>query len=226
MVGWRFAFHDVAPDVLMDLTYMFGWDEPGRDPAIDAFTKANVRPLVDQWKAHQATHGCTLGLLHGPRETVVVHGRLGAPSSVVRYSGAAAFILRACGAIRSRTGVLAAVNRGTADAAGTFGEESLDQQGLDFFITRWRKAGVPVHEPELPAAPQDVFDTLAGDGLLMREGGSVLTLPLNYFRMVHGEIVSGDPLTLLAYLTLPAAESQSHSPTELVAAASPVRSAP
>ena len=201
--GWRFAFHDVPPDVLMDLTYMFEWDEPGRDPAIDQFARARIRPLVDAWKRHELEEGCTLGLLHGPHSTAVIHGALSAPDRVVHYTSAAASILRAAGAIRVQARLLEALERGDLELPGESDEERLDEASFDFFLRRWQDAGVPVEDAALSGDHAAVLESLIERGLLMREGGKVLSLPVNCFRTVHQEILARDGQALLAYLLVP-----------------------
>jgi len=201
--GWKLAFHDVAPDVLMDLTYMFEWDEPGRDVAVDELAKTRIRPLVEAWKKHQAEEGCTLSVLHGPRQSAVIHGRLEAPRRIVRYSGAAASILRACGAHRPQAKLLEALAQGDSELPWESEEESLDQGNYDFFLDRWRKAGVPLEEAGLAGPHAAIVESLVGEGLLMREEGRILTLAVNCFRSVHREILARDSMTFFAYLTAP-----------------------
>jgi ribosomal peptide maturation radical SAM protein 1 len=217
--GWKFAFHDVAPDVLMDLTYMFDWEEPNRDDGVEKFAESSVRPLVAEWKKHQATEGCTLSILYGIGEAAVIHGRLESPARIVRYGGAAAFILRAADGIRSAARVLETLAQAGSEPADSLDVASLDQQSFDFFLGRWRKAGVTIEEATPGGSHHEVVDRLVSAGLLIREGGSVLTLPVNCALKLQSDALRRDPAALLAHLMSASAESSRVATSDAIAVA-------
>jgi hypothetical protein len=201
----------------MDLTYMFDWEEPNRDDEVARFAETYVRPLVAAWKKHQATEGCTLSVLYGSREAAVIHGRLESPTRIVRYAGAAAFILRAADGIRSAARVLESLAQAGSEPADSFDVASLDQQSFDFFLGRWRTAGVTIEEAAPGGSHREVVDRLVTEGLLIREGGSVLTLPVNCARKLQSDVVRRDPAALLAHLMSASTESSRVAASDVIA---------
>jgi hypothetical protein len=99
--------------------------------------------------------------------------------------------------------IVEALDRGDAELPGEAEEECLDAASFDYFVRRWADAGVRVDDDVLGGSPGCVIESLIARGLLMREGGRILSLPINCFRLVHREVLGRDQRALLAYLTLP-----------------------
>lgn len=169
----RLAFPDVPPEILERLTYILEYFVPERDPALDAYFESVLYPLLEQWRQQFAAHGCTLSILHGPEESLLVHGSIKAPKRLTRVRGRLRQVLLAC----ERTllvETLAALIRG--DRVESTGLRLLDATAYAELV-----AGLSfnLESPRLLELGEDldrILDGASDAGLIMREGAKVLSL--------------------------------------------------
>lgn len=168
---YRHAFPEVAGAMLGRLAYRFDFTEPARDPALDALMHGEMRPLVKAWKARFAAAGPTLHVAHGPEESVLVLGPLEDPERLLRVDGALRAALLAFDGVRPE--------RDLAPEADVCPDATLTVAAADYASLLLRHAarcdgralGLGL---DAPAA----LDLLERNGLLVREHGAALALPI------------------------------------------------
>jgi ribosomal peptide maturation radical SAM protein 1 len=173
-VWYRDAFPQVAERELGDLAYRFEFDEPDRDPRIDAFIESGLRPLVESWKERWARDGCTFAVVHGlGGMSAVVTGPIHAPRQVTVVDALVGRILRAADAITTRKRI--AEHLGRPEEHGAF---ALEAEPFQRFLQLHRD--VTVDQRALtPVNVDGVIDLLEERRLLMTEGPRVLSLPVD-----------------------------------------------
>ncbi|MFT3924514.1 MAG: RiPP maturation radical SAM C-methyltransferase [Myxococcales bacterium] len=190
---YRHAFPGIGDDQLAELAYRFEYEEPGRDPALTRFIEHELRPLLTAWQRRYAAEGPTLGVIHGPEESLLVLGRLTNPIRVLRLDAPVAAVLRAADQIVSATtldklgdGPVGAVNGPMLDEA-------------DYHVAVRRLAGRGLSLETSTPTPLDLrgaalvakLETL---GLVLQEGNRVLSLPINLSRVVERQNAAAVPL--------------------------------
>ncbi len=179
---YRMVFPDVAPERLAGFAYLFDSTIEGRDPAIDAFFLATVRPLLNGWRRRYEERGCTLSIVHGPEESLLVRGSLERPDRVERVRGALRWLLRRAEEIRPVRDLEA------GERAGLSGNppETLSARLYDRTVAGLaRRAGAPGSLDSPPSA-RGALDLAEELGLVLREGDRALGLAVDRTRRGRG----------------------------------------
>lgn len=167
---YRMAFPEVPPARLARMAYRFDFNDRHRDPALDAFVRQSLRPEVHAWKRSFGAHGPTLHLVHGPDESTLVLGSLASPERLIRVAG----VLRR-----------ALINADAARLEQRLFEppdEAAKALEVDARLYRHFLAVSPglrdTRGLDTPLGEEEAVALLETRGLLLREGGAALALPL------------------------------------------------
>jgi len=177
----RFAFADLDPQYVERLTYQFDHEVEGRPPGLDASIRETLEPPITRWQRRYRERGCTLSMIDGPDESLLVEGPLLEPERIRRLRGPLRDLLKACESIQPERLLLA---RLAADQpAATDGEPPLSRAAFRSVLDELRFTGVlPEDGPAATASDAlEMADTL---GWVFRESGRVLALPVNMTRFV------------------------------------------
>lgn len=183
---YREAFPEVPPERLGRLAYRFDYEEPGRDPIINQFVETTVAALVSRWRSSFSASGPTLGIVHGADESAVVCGPLRDPERVIRVDGAVRLVLTQAEGITTESKIMEAFSR--PDRREGDAPDSLSRDEYSRFL---RGAGglIVDHRASQLAGSPLLLDTLDSSGLIMRESGRVLALPVNWTAAVRESAV-------------------------------------
>jgi magnesium-protoporphyrin IX monomethyl ester (oxidative) cyclase len=170
------AFAELAPELVERLSHCFECRILGRDPEVDAIFEATVRPLLEEWRARFAKRGCTLSIVHGPVESLVIRGPFFTPERLVRVRGTLRGILLACEGVQSEGSLSAALEGSVATEAvpAALYAQLLSTLACD--------NPPPLGEGSL----EEMLAAAEADGLIVREGSQVLALPVNRTAYIQG----------------------------------------
>lgn len=183
------AFPGLTPDRLEQIAYRFDYDDPARDPRIDALIDDQLRPLVAQWKAGFAAHGPTLNLLNAPEGSALALGPLGEPERVVLLPQSVAEMLRACDACchwQSLSG-----DRLAPTNWDTMGARALPAELLQAYVERFASRVQDHRSADM--TPEAMLARMIETGLILSEGERVLAMPLHVDETRLGAVVALGP---------------------------------
>jgi magnesium-protoporphyrin IX monomethyl ester (oxidative) cyclase len=178
----RLAFHDVSDDLLGRFAYDFDYEFENRPPDLDVRIVELLEPLLAQWRQRFEADGCTLSMVDGPDESVLIEGPLLAPDRVIVVRGLLRRFLKGCETIqpeRTLIGRLATDGQVAGGAAPPLGPSAyravLEELGF---------TGVhPEAGPEVTL--QDVVAVADARAWVYRESGRILSLPVDQTRYVQ-----------------------------------------
>jgi ribosomal peptide maturation radical SAM protein 1 len=173
---YEMAFPNVPGEQLKRLAYRFDFAEPTRDAAINHFVERNLRALTSEWQARYQKYGCTLSMVHGPRDTVIICGPLQRPERLVRTGPLVSAILRQCESLCLERDILSRLDdsdeREVEDGAAALPVGAYQ----DFLKASSHLVVTPV-QPD--TSLHELLERLDAGGLLLRENGKLLSLPVN-----------------------------------------------
>jgi ribosomal peptide maturation radical SAM protein 1 len=169
---YAFAFPEVPPERLNRLAYRFDFREPLRNRELDLLVEHELRPKIRAWKERFNAFGPTLHVVHGPQESLLVLGPLVRPERLIRVDG----VLRS---------VLLAFD--TAQPERVLWQDSEGAEGarrLTVDLALYRRFLSEARGERDPRGlsqdldPSAALSILEARGLVVREAGAALTLPL------------------------------------------------
>jgi ribosomal peptide maturation radical SAM protein 1 len=177
----RLVFHDVRPDLLDRLSYDFEHEIIGRPRDLDARIRDVLGPPVRAWREAHEARGCTLSLVDGPGESLLVIGPLLRPERILRVRGLLRGFLKGCESICREQRLLDRL------AAQAFEEPAreppLEPAAYRRLVEELGFFGVQPEEP--PAVKlSDVIGFADERGWVYRECGRILSLPVDQTRFV------------------------------------------
>ena len=178
----RLAFSDVPPDLVARLASDFEYEIEGRPAQLDQRICELLNPRVAAWRAHYEQHGCTLSIIDGPDEALIVEGPLLRPERIVRVKGPMLRLLRACASVRSDRRVQEQL--AAAVELPPEGVPALAARPYRGLIGELSFSGAtPQDGPEV--GPTEAIAVAEERGWVHREEGRLLSLPANMTRYVQ-----------------------------------------
>jgi ribosomal peptide maturation radical SAM protein 1 len=177
----RMAFDDVSDDLLERLVYDFDYEIRNRPPDLDARIRGILEPHLARWRESFEARGCTLSLVDGPDESLLVEGPLLEPDRILRVRGLLRRFLEGCETIQSERVLL---ERLAADgqAAEDF-EPPLGPRAYGKLLDELCFTGIrPEEGPAVTLS--DVVAVADERGWIYRESGRILSLPVDQTRYV------------------------------------------
>lgn len=179
----RLVFDDVRPDLLDRLSYDFEYEIIGRPPDLDARIRDLLGPPVRAWREAYEARGCTLSLVNGPDESLLVIGPLLRPERILRVRGLLRRFLKGCESTCREQSLLDGLAAHTLDQTG--GEPPLKATAYRQLVDELCFFGV--QPEEAPAvALSEVIGFSNERGWVYRESGRILSLPVDQTRFVKG----------------------------------------
>ena len=172
----RTVFGDVRRELLDRMAYDFDYAIDGRPPGLDARIKAVLGPPIRGWREAYEARGCTLSMVHGPGESLLIVGPVFQPERLFRIGGLLRRLLRGCESACREHQLLEALADGSPGEAG--GEPALGAAPYRQLIAELCSFGArPEHLPE--AEIGNVVEWADERGWICRESGRILALPVN-----------------------------------------------
>jgi len=177
----RLVFDDLPGDLVDRLSYDFDYEIEGRPPGLDTRIRDVLEPPLRTWRESHATKGCTLSLVNGPGESLLVIGPVFQPERLLRVRGLLRRFLRRCESIWPERRLLQSLADATPDEEGP--EPPLDATAYRRLARELSSFGV---QPEdLPAVDlPDVIRYADERGWVYREAGRILALPVDQTHLV------------------------------------------
>ncbi len=180
----RLAFDDVPPELVERLAYDFEYEIEGRPADLDDRIRALLNPLIARWRERYEEQGCTLSLIDGPGEALLVTGPLLRPERMLRLSGTWLRLLRACRSIQSAGHVQQQLTAAVEEPPER--ETPLSAREYRELIAELSFTGVrPEDEPAV--APSEAIELADERGWVYRESRRILSLPVNVTRYVRSQ---------------------------------------
>lgn len=177
----KLVFDDLRPDLLDRLAYDFDFEIVGRPPDLDARILDVLGPPLRAWREAYEARGCTLSLVHGPDESLLVIGPLLRPDRMVRVSGLLRRFLKGCESTCREKDLLERLQAGAPVEPG--GESPLEPEAYRRLVSDLGFFGVkPEDAPAVTLS--DVIDFADERGWVYRESGRILSLPVDRTRFV------------------------------------------
>ncbi len=179
----RLAFEDVAPELLRRFAYGFDYEIEGRPPDLDGRILALLEPLLARWREQWEAAGCTLSVVHGPGESLLVEGPLLAPRRLLRLRGPLRRLLLECESIVPER-LLAERLEAKAPGEAPSLEPPLGPRA-------WRELAEALGPPgsrleeEPEVTPAGAVAEADARGWVLREAGRILALPVDQTRYVR-----------------------------------------
>jgi ribosomal peptide maturation radical SAM protein 1 len=177
----RLAFHDISDDLLERLVYDFDYEFQNRPPDLDLRIMETLEPLLTRWRESFEERGCTLSLVDGPDESLLVEGPLLEADRILRVRGLLRRFLKGCESIQPERALL---ERLAVDgpAAEDF-EPPLGPRAYGKLLQELCFTGVrPDEGPEVTLS--NVVELADERGWVFRESGRIVSLPVDQTRYV------------------------------------------
>ena len=177
----RLAFADVKPELLERFTFQFEHAFEGRAPDLDARILDLLTPLFLRWRESVDTRGCTLSIVDGPDESLLVEGPLLAPDRMLRVRGLLRRFLKGCESIRSERLLLAELAEDHPAAVAA--DPPLSAKAYARLLAELCATGGRIEDgPDVNL--EDVVAVADARGWIYREGDRILSLPVDRSRYV------------------------------------------
>ncbi len=186
----RMVFGDVRLELLDRLVCELDYEIGGRPSGLDALVVATIGPLLARWRESFATRGCTLSIVDGPGESLVVEGPLLRPDRVVRMRGLLRRCLKGCESPTSERLLLERLAGDEGEEAGR--EAPLAARAYRELVEELCFTGVRPEEAP-PVSLSRVVEVAEERGWAYRESGRILSLPVD-----QTHFVKSDPFQLQA----------------------------
>jgi AcrR family transcriptional regulator len=172
----------VSPDLLARFAYDFDHEIEDRPPDLDARILAILEPLLARWRERFGERECTLSLVDGPDESLLVEGALLQPDRLLRVHGLLRRFLKGCESIQPERVLL---ERLAADEpVPTVDEAPLSSRAYRDLVEELCATGVrPRAGPVVTLS--DAIDVADAHGWVYRESGRILSLPVDQTRFVR-----------------------------------------
>jgi hypothetical protein len=177
----RMTFDDVSVELLDRLVAEFAYTIDSRPPGLDDHIVTALEPLVARWRESYAAKGCTLSLIDGPDESLLIEGPLLRPDRILRVKGLLRRFLKGCESPRSEELLLKGLARNEPEGAD--GEAPLGARAYGALVDELCFAGARPEEAPLENLANLVGATDAR-GWVYRESGRVLSLPVSQTQFV------------------------------------------
>jgi ribosomal peptide maturation radical SAM protein 1 len=184
-VYYRYAFGDLPSETIERLAYEFDYAIHDRDPAIDDFIEATLGPLISRWREEYEERGCTLSIIDGPAESLLVRGPLLKPDRLIRVRGKLRRLLRDCEHIQSERSLMEMLS---------LGKRIVTESDERPFLNEWEYWSLleelcsNTDEPEELSYSDEassLLEKMEKLGLILGEEGKFLALPVNQIRLVR-----------------------------------------
>jgi magnesium-protoporphyrin IX monomethyl ester (oxidative) cyclase len=177
----RLAFADVSPAHLERFCCQFDYEIDGRFPGFDASIHATLGPSLARWRENYSMRGCTLSVIDGPGESLLVEGPLLRPDRILRLRGTLLQFLKGCESIQPERILLKRLAAG--EPMATNGEPPLTSIAFRRLLEALCFTGVqPEDGPTATAS--SALEIADERGWIFRESGRVLSLPVNMTHFV------------------------------------------
>lgn len=169
---YSFAFPEVPANLLNRLAYRFDFREPQRNPDLDRIVLGELRPKVRAWKAHFQAFGPTLHIVHGPHESAIAVGQASRPQKLIRLDGMLRSVMLEFEEVRP---VHSIREDGAVPEAA---EPAIVGNALYERFVRALDCLIDSRALKKDLSRSEALKLLDAKGLLLRDGGSALALPL------------------------------------------------
>jgi hypothetical protein len=177
----RLVLADLDLEYIRRLAYQFDYEIDNRLPELDARIRGMLAPLIVTWQERYRTRGCTLSVIDGPGESLLVEGPLLNPDRMLRLRGPLLGLLRGCESPRPERHLLTRL--AANEVVATDGEPPLPRVAFHRLIAELSYTGVPPEDGP-PATAADALEAADQRGWVFRESGRVVSLPVNMTRYV------------------------------------------
>ena len=172
----RLAFPDVSEELLARLAYDVDFAIEGRPDDLDERIYRLLEPLLSRWRERFEANGCTLSLVDGPGEALLVEGPLLGPERIFRLAGLLGRFLKGCESIQQETWLLRRLEEG--GPGGEPLEPPLEPRTYRKVVDLLCATGV--RPEEAPAVTlESVVGVADARGWVFRESGRILSLPVD-----------------------------------------------
>jgi ribosomal peptide maturation radical SAM protein 1 len=178
----RLVFDDVRGDLLDRLSYSFDYEFAGRPPGLDSRIRELLEPPIHAWMGAYEAADCTLSLINGPVESLLIIGPAFQPERLLRVKGTMRRFLRGAESICAERRLVQALVDAAPGVQG--GEPPLDAGAYRQVAAELCSFGVPLED--LPAVDiPDVVRFADERGWIYREAGQLLALPVDQTHLVR-----------------------------------------
>ncbi len=178
----RLAFHGLSEELVDRLAYTFQYEIEGRAKELDARIAGILQPLLEEWRRSFEERGCTLSIVEGADEALLVEGPLLRPDRILRVQGLLFRFLKGCESIQTERHLLERLAACEDKEAG--GEPGLGPRSFRRVLEDLLFTGAPIEDaPEVTLT--DVVDVADARGWVYRESGRILSLPVSQTRAVQ-----------------------------------------
>jgi len=178
----RLTFHDLNEALLARVAYNFEYEFADRPPDLDARILDLLAPLLAQWRDRFEAQGCTLSIIDGPDESLLVEGPLLAPDRILRLRGLLQRFLKGCESIQSEHALLERLAPDGPPVASP--DPPLTPRAYRAVLQELCFTGVLPEDG--PAVTLDnVVGVADARGWIFRESGRIVSLPVDRTRYVR-----------------------------------------
>lgn len=178
----RMAFDDLDAGLLERLAYDFDYEIRERPGDLDARIRAILAPLLARWRERFEGSGCTLSIVDGPGESLLVEGPLLDCERILRLRGLLRRFLKGCETIQDESELLARLGRDEEPEEGP--EPPLSDRHYRLLLDELCFTGKsPEAVPDVSLAEVVAFADQRG--WVLRESGRILSLPVDRTRHVE-----------------------------------------
>lgn len=178
----RLAFADVSDELLGRFVCDFDHEITNRPPDLDSRITEILEPLLARWRESFEARGCTLSLVDGPDESLLIEGPLLEPDRILRVRGLLQRFFKGCASIQSERVLLEQLAADGPPAEET--EPPLGPRAYSRLLEEICLSGArPEEGPTVMLL--DVVPFADARGWIFRESGRILSLPVDQTRFVE-----------------------------------------